>query len=252
MFLLRLASTTVWNELEAVSGNSLRHPGRAGGEPSTSSTPCQCSVEIYGEASTCPFLFTSSRNPFHLHVKGWLSFQVVSRGATRVNTFWNAELSSVPPPSPWYRVCVTPLKQPKYRNLSPLETDLTFIFPSWRWYLCLELDGWYKNEQNLKTSTWRSVSMNINFTRWACNLLTWWGTRPQESVCICWSRGHKQKPGTYHKNLKDTWLFQMMFQFQNPEILLNDLEKLTVLPLGKVKTSSVWPQVCWEIDQFLF
>lgn len=35
----------------------------------------------------------------------------------------------------------------------------------------------------------------------------------------------------------------------DPEILLSDLEKLTVLLLGKMKMSSLYSQVCWGIDK---
>lgn len=74
-----LATTTTWTEPNPVSGNSLRNPGRAGGEPSMASTPC-CAQ--WRSMAKPPSAHIRSSYPFHLHSEGWLFSQVVPRGAT--------------------------------------------------------------------------------------------------------------------------------------------------------------------------
>lgn len=54
-----------------------------------------------------------------------------------------------------------------------------------------------------------------------------------------------------HKKLMDTWLFWMMVTTWTQKFYLGYLEKLTVLLLGKMKKSSLYSQICWEIDNSL-
>lgn len=70
----------LWTEMNAVFDNSLKNWGKAGGEPSTSSTPWWGSVEILRWSLDWPTSAHLFREPLHHHSQGWLSFQVGPRG----------------------------------------------------------------------------------------------------------------------------------------------------------------------------
>lgn len=131
-------TTTVWTEMNAVSNISLKNWGKAGGEPSTSSTPRWGSVEILWWSLDWPTSAHLFQELFHHHSQGWLSFQVVTRGGYHycINTFRNAELSSLLPSnimqganselSSRFDIGCYPLQQPKNKHLSLLKTDIKF------------------------------------------------------------------------------------------------------------------------------
>lgn len=250
-------------ELEAVSGKSWGT--EAGLEASPACHPLLARAQwwSYGDTATCPLLLTSSWTPFHVHSRGWLSFQVIPRGGNRccINIFWNAELSSLPlPQSPWHRVrilnsCPALLlgvctKQQKNTYLhSKLTSNLSayflkrmaFEFGARR--MCVK---WTKSQ----TSTWRPVW--YKFYTLVCNLQGSLSVLIRVSLYLTVQGTPRQwqEPGTYHKKPENTKLLWMTVT-PGPRNS-NDLEKLRSPALGKMKMSSLQPNVCWEIDQFLF
>lgn len=105
------------------------------------------------------------------------------------------------------------------------------------------------------TKSWMSTQRPVwcKFDTLASNLLPWQGSQPQESVLsegpgtpIQW-----QKPGTYHEQLEDTWLFGMTLTTWAQKFYLMILKSWESYPWEKWKCG-VWPKVCRELDQFLF
>lgn len=102
------------------------------------------------------------------------------------------------------------------------------------------------------TPTGRAAQRQL-YTR-TYNLLTWQGGQPQ--VCQAASDG----PGDATKMTR-TWHLPWNAggytsgsndsDNLDPEILLTDPEKLTILALGRMPPSILWPPVVWKINQSL-